>query len=384
MNYRLNCFVVLFVLAGQTGLIELSLASKVQAAPPEVAPKAEKWDVNAPAGLVTREIGIKVDSGTWMNIDVSRDGRLIAFDLLGDIYVMPIAGGKPVRIAEGLAYDQQPRFSPDGRRIVFVSDRGGGDNIWVMNVDGSDKRQVTKEDFRLLNQPSWSPDGRFIVAKKHFTTGRSLGTGEVWLYHVSGGGGVPLVKRASEQLQKELGEPIYAADGNSIFYTRDVTPGPVFEYAQDSNTNLFEIERYDLKTGEISIAAAGFGGSVRPTPSPDGRKQAFVRRERARSKLYVKDLVSGEEHKIYDALDQDVQETWAVSGVYPNMAWTPDDQSVVFWAGGKIRRVDISSGAESIIPFQIDDTRIVIDATHPPVEVAPDHFTTTMPRWASV
>ncbi|MCR5875209.1 hypothetical protein LRS10_14035 [Phenylobacterium sp. J426] len=79
-----------------------------------------------------------------------------------------------------------------------------------MNADGSDKRQVTKEEFRLLNQPSWSPDGRFIAAKKHFTTGRSLGTGEVWLYHVSGGGGVPLVKRPNEQHQKELGEPTFA------------------------------------------------------------------------------------------------------------------------------------------------------------------------------
>lgn len=346
--------------------------------------KPEKWNVNAPPGMATREIRINVDNGTWMNVDVSRDGKLIAFDLLGDIYTMPITGGTLTRIAEGLAYDQQPRFSPDGKRIAFTSDRGGGDNIWVMNVDGSDKRQVTKEDFRLLNQPSWSPDGRFIVAKKHFTTGRSLGTGEVWLYHVSGGGGVQLVKRASEQLQKELGEPIYAADGKSIFYTRDVTPGPIFEYAQDSNTDLFEIERYDIETGEVSTAAAGLGGSVRPTPSPDGKKIAFVRRERARSKLYVKDLVSGEEHKIYDGLDQDVQETWAVSGVYPNMAWTPDSASVVFWAGGKIRRVTVADGASSVIPFHVDDTRVVIDATHPPVDVAPDRFATKMPRWANV
>lgn len=346
--------------------------------------KPDKWNVNAPTGLVTREVPIDVDTGTWMNVDVSRDGKSIAFDLLGDIYVMPITGGTPTRIAEGLAYEQQPRFSPDGKRIAFVSDRGGGDNLWVMNVDGSDKRQVTKEDFRLLNQPSWSPDGRFIVAKKHFTTGRSLGTGEVWLYHVSGGGGVQLVKRASEQLQKELGEPIYSADGKSVYYTRDVTPGPIFEYAQDSNTDLFEIERYDLTTGEVSTVVSGLGGSVRPTPSPDGRKIAFVRRERARSKLYVKDLVSGEEHKLYDALDQDVQETWGVTGVYPNMAWTPDSQSVVFWAGGKIRRVQLADGAASVIPFHVADTRVVVDATHPVVPVAPDRFTTTMPRWATV
>lgn len=346
--------------------------------------KAPKWDVNAPPGMTTRQVSINVDQGSWMNIDVSRDGRWIAFDLLGDIYTMPITGGTPTRIAEGLAYEQQPRFSPDGKRIAFVSDRAGGDNIWIMNVDGSDKRQVTKEDFRLLNQPSWSPDGRFIVAKKHFTTGRSLGTGEVWLYHVSGGGGVQLVKRASEQLQKELGEPIFAADGKSVFYTRNVTPGPIFEYAQNSNTDLFNVERYDLETGEVSTAISGAGGSVRPTPSPDGKKIAFVRRERAKSKLYVRDLASGEERKIYDALDQDVQETWAVTGVYPNMAWTPDGKSVVFWAGGKIRRVNSDGSGATEIPFRVNDTRVVVDATHPPVEVAPDRFTTSMPRWASV
>jgi imidazolonepropionase-like amidohydrolase/Tol biopolymer transport system component len=352
---------------------------------PAVNPaKPEKWDVNAPPGMVTHQIPINVSEGSWMNVDVSPDGRWVAFDLLGDIYTMPIAGGTPTRIADGLAYEQQPRFSPDGKRIAFVSDRGGGDNIWVMNVDGSDKRQVTKEDFRLLNQPSWSPDGRFIVAKKHFTTGRSLGTGEVWLYHVSGGGGVPLVKRASEQLQKELGEPIYAPNGKSVYYTRNITPGPIFQYAQNSNTDLFHIENYNLETGEVTTAASGAGGSVRPTPSPDGKKIAFVRRERTRSKLYVRDLASGEERKIYDDLDQDVQETWAVTGVYPNMAWTPDAKSVVFWAGGKIRRVNADGSGAAEIPFHVQDTRVVIDATHPQVEVAPDTFTTKMPRWPTV
>ena len=170
MAYRLTATAIALVLmAGQAW-------AQTPPATPKAAPTADakppKWNVNAPPGMTTREIRIAVDSGTWMNVDVSRDGKLIAFDLLGDIYVMPITGGTPTRIAEGLAYDQQPRFSPDGKRIAFVSDRGGGDNIWVMNIDGGDKRPVTKEDFRLLNQPSWSPDGRFIVAKKHFTTGR--------------------------------------------------------------------------------------------------------------------------------------------------------------------------------------------------------------------
>lgn len=342
--------------------------------------KPVKWDVAAPPGLTVRQIEINTDQGSWMNIDVSPDGGTLVFDMLGDIYTMPVSGGTPTRIAEGLPFETQPRFSPDGRRIAFTSDRGGGDNIWIMNLDGSDKRQLTKEEFRLLNQPSWSPDGRFIAAKKHFTTGRSLGTGEVWLYHVSGGAGVQLVKKPNEQHQKELGEPIYAPDGKSIYFTRNITPGPIFQYAQDSNGQIFDIERYDIETGETETAVAGVGGSVRPTPSPDGKKIAFVRRERTKSKLYVKDFTTGEERKIYDTLDQDVQETWAVTGVYPNMDWSSDSKAIYFWAGGKIRKVDWQSGAASEIPFRISDTRGVIDPPRPPVEVAPAEFTTSMPR----
>jgi imidazolonepropionase-like amidohydrolase/Tol biopolymer transport system component len=347
-------------------------------------PAPAAWDVNAPTGAALRTVAIDTDEGSWMDVDVSPDGRTLAFTLLGDIYTMPIGGGTPTRIAEGLAWEVQPRFSPDGRRIAFTSDRGGGDNIWVMNADGSDKRQVTKEEFRLLYQPAWSPDGRFIAAKKHFTTGRSLGTGEVWLYHVSGGGGVLLVKRESERHQKELGEPVFAPGGGAVYYTRNVTPGPIFEYAQDSNGNLFNIERYDLATGEVTTVVSGEGGAVRPTPSPDGRKLAFVRREAGRSTLYVKDLASGAERRVHDALDRDVQETWAVTGVYPNMDWTPDSRSIVFWAGGKLRRVDFDGARAAEIPFRIADARSVAQAPHPQIAVAPDRFTTKMTRFAEV
>ena len=87
-----------------------------------------------------------------------------------------------------------------------------------MDTDGENAEQVTKEKFRLLNNPTWSPDGRFIAARKHFTTSRSLGTGEIWLYHTSGGGGVKLVKRPNENFQKELGEPMFAPDGKIYLF----------------------------------------------------------------------------------------------------------------------------------------------------------------------
>ncbi|MDG6077852.1 amidohydrolase [Erythrobacter litoralis] len=346
--------------------------------------KDESWDVSAPRGAQLRDVPIRTDEGTWIDVDVSPDGRTIAFALLGDIYTMPIGGGTPTRIAEGLAWEVQPDFSPDGSQIAFTSDRGGGDNIWIMNADGSNKQQVTKEDFRLLNQPSWSPDGRYIVAKKQYTTERSLGTGEVWLYHVSGGGGVQLVERASEALQKELGEPVYAPDGNSIYYTRNITGGPIFEYAQDSNAGIFNIEKYDIDTGEVTTAVGGYGGAVRPTPSPDGNTMAFVRRDKDQSQLWVKNVATGEERMVYGQLDLDMQETWAVYGVYPMMDWTPDGRSIVFWAGGKIRRVNADGSGLAEIPFRIDDTRAVANAPHPVIDVAPASFTAKIPRFASI
>ncbi|MHA7820930.1 MAG: amidohydrolase family protein [Erythrobacter sp.] len=344
----------------------------------------ESWDIEAPRGATIEQVPIRTDEATWMDVDVSPDGRTLAFTVLGDIYTMPISGGTPTRIASGLAWEVQPRFSPDGSRIAFTSDRGGGDNIWIMNTDGSDKRQVTDEDFRLLNQPYWSPDGRFIIAKKHFTTQRSAGTGEIWMYHVSGGGGVAVIERPSEDFQKEIGEPAFSPDGSAIYFTRNTTPGNTFIYAQDSQSGIFAIERHDLETGEVTTAVDGYGGAVRPTPSPDGKEIAFVRRDKDQSQLWVKDIASGRERMIHGALDLDLQETWAVYGVYPNMDWTPDSRSIVFWAGGKLNRIDRDGSNIAVIPFVIDDTRGIADAPHPAIEVAPDRFVTTMPRFGQL
>lgn len=349
--------------------------------------KEKKWDVAAPP-LEFRKILIDVDEGTWMNVDVSPDGRTIAFDLLGDIYTMPVAGGTATRIADGMPFEMQPRFSPDGTKIAFTSDRGGGDNLWIMNRDGSDKRQVSKETFRLVTAPDWSADGRFLIGRKHFTTQRSLGTGEIWMYHLGGGDGVKLVKRPNESYQKELGEPVFVPNavnngGESLYYSHNTTQGDIFQYAQDTNAEVFAIERFDIASGKATRVAGGAGGAVRPTPSPDGKTLAFVKRERGRSKLYLQDLATGAQKKIYDALDQDMQEAWAVHGFYPTMDWTPDSKSIVFWAGGKIRRVT-TDGAASEIPFQVADDRFVVDPPRPTVDVAPDDIHTTMPRFAAV
>ena len=368
-----------------TRFIATLAASTILASAPGLAfqdnDEAE-WDVANPP-LPTRSIPIEVSEGSWMSLDVSPDGQTIAFDMLGDIYTMPVGGGVATNISSGLPWEYQPRFSPDGSRIAFTSDRGGGDNIWIMNADGSDARQLTDESFRLLNNPTWHPSGRYIAARKHFTTQRSAGTGEIWMYHVLGGNGVQLVERPNENFQKELGEPIFSPDGRYVYYTQNVTSGNTFIYAQDSNTELFNIRRYDLETGEIDTVVEGAGGAVRPAPSPDGRYMAFIRRDRIQSGLYIKDLRSGEERRLVETVDQDMQETWGVTGMYPNMDWMPDSSAIVYWADGTFHSVDVASGAVTDIAFEVSDTRDVIDPPRPQVEVAPDTFTTRMPRFAT-
>ena len=340
-----------------------------------------RWDVNNPPGE-NYQANIDVTEGTWMNVTVSPDGQTLAFDLLGDIYSIPVKGGTARPLTHSIAWEMQPQFSPDGKMIAFTSDAGGGDNIWVMNVDGSQPRQVTKESFRLLNSPSWSPDSQYIAARKHFTSRRSLGAGEIWLYHVAGGTGLQLNKRPNDQ--KDLGEPAFSSDGEKVYFSRDSTPGKVFEYSKDANKVIYEIFSIERKSGKVKKEVSGFGGSVRPTPSPDGRYLAFVRRIRNQSSIFLKDLITGREFPIYQSLDRDMQETWAIHGVYPTLAWTPDSKALFFWAGGKLQRLEAVTQVASEIPFHVKTTKSMRKAVKFKHDPAPSTFETQMLRWVQV
>jgi len=339
--------------------------------------QAQKWNVEAPPGP-QKKVTITTDEGTWMNLDVSPDGKTIAFDLLGDIYSIPITGGKATLLAGGKAWEIQPRFSPDSKQISYTSDKDGGDNIWIMNADGSDKHPVTKENFRLLNNASWTPDGQFLVARKHFTGTRSLGAGEMWLYHKNGGEGIQLTKRKNDQ--QDAGEPIVSPDNKFIYWSEDVTPGPYFQYNKDPNAGIYAILRLNRLTGDIETVTGGTGGACRPQISPDGRLMAFVKRVRLKSVLYLHDLSTGEEWPVYDDLSHDQQETWAVFGVYPNFNWTPDSKNIIFYAKGKIWKLDINSLNAVQIPFEATAQQTITEALHYPQKVFQDQFQVKMIR----
>ena len=351
------------------------------AAPPDTtAEVSDTWDVSAPHGP-TKAVRFTTTEGTWMNLDVSPDGRTIVFDLLGDLYLLPIEGGTARRLTSGPAFDLQPRFSPDGTRLSFTSDRAGGDNIWTMAADGSDPQQVTEEDFRLLNNAVWTPDGGYLIARKHFTSGRSLGAGELWLYHRSGGAGLRLTERRNDQ--QDAGEPAVSPDGRYVYFSEDLTPGPSFEYNKDPNAGIYAIRRLDRTTGELDTILQGPGGAARPQPSPDGRRLAFVRRVRDETALFLYDTETGAETPLTGGLSRDQQETWAIFGVYPNFAWTPDGSALVLWANGGLHRVDAATGAMTAIPFSAEVDQTVTEAVRSTRPAAEDRLTVRMIRDAA-
>ena len=324
--------------------------------------ESKKWDVNNPhKDWNYKNFNLKTDEGTWMNLDISPDGETIVFDMLGDIYTMPITGGKATALRTGLAYEVQPRYSPDGTYISFTSDAEGGNNIWVMTADGTNAKAITKEKFRLLNNAVWTPDGKSLVARKHYTSQRSVGAGEMWQYPLVGSAGLQITKRKNDQ--QDVNDPSISPDGRYLYYAEDMYPGGFFQYNKDPNSQIYVIKQYDFTTGKTKTITGGPGGAARPIISRDGKNLAFVKRIREQTVLYIHDLATGEEKPIYFDLDKDQQEAWAVFGVYPYFSWMPNNRDLVFWSAGKIHSINIDSKVIKNIPFEID-TSIKLTETH--------------------
>ena len=348
------------------------------------AEEKAKWDVSSDQ-YHTQELSIDTTTTTWSNVTVSHDGKTLVFDMLGDIYSVPIGGGEATALTHGIEWNYQPRFSPDGSQIAFVSDRAGGDNLWIMNADGSDAHAVTDEAEHLVHNPAWSPDGDYLVGRKGYYSTRSIPAGEIWMFHHGGGNGVNLVKRPNaESDQKNRSEPSFSPDGKYVYYSADITPGKVWQYNKNSVGSVFAIKRLELATGETSTVVSGPGGAIRPTPSPDGKSLAYLKRRLGLvNQIMVKDLESGLERLVFDGFERDLQESSGSEGNAPAIAWLPDGQSIAFWTEGKFHRVNVADGAVSEIPVLVKTTKKIRPALRNKVQVATDEFEVNGIRWAS-
>ena len=331
-----------------------------------LVPLVAQEQAPAPAladGLVLtteRTIDFTTDEVTWLSLDVSPDGRTIVFDVLGDLYTLPIGGGEATRIIGGLSFESQPTWSPDGTTIAFLSDRSGIENVWIADADGSHPRAVTKDGRtndrpQIMASPAWTPDGQYLVVSK--SRPPDPGTFWLYLYHRDGGSGVRVGAPPPPQTSPDAPGPPPAPPANRLGAV--VSPdGRFIYYAQRTGTftynarfPLWQIYRHDRDTGDVSQITNAQGSAMRPVLSPDGTWLVFATRYKTDTALRIRNLETGAERWLVSSVTRDDQESRASRDTLPRYDFMPDGQSIVVPVLGKLQRIDIATGAATPIPF---------------------------------
>lgn len=358
------------------------------------------WDTTKARGT-TRDIAFSISEGTWMSASSTPDGQWIVFDLLAHVYRVPAAGGQAECLTQdsGVALNFHPRVSPDGKAIAFISDRKGQNNLWLMDVDGRNVREVfTNRDVRVF-EPSWSPDGNWIVVRR-----QDVGTPQppqpvvgIWMYHRNGGSGVELVGRDA----RGAAWPTFSPDGKYVYFHQGVGPAPVAGRA-DFLSGAFQIKRVRLEDGHVEDVTAGLagqqsrtsnGGAIAAELSPDGRFMTFARRMHdqvieykghkfgPRTALWIRDNQSGAERVLLDPIEVDMVEGMKTWRVLPGYHWSKDGRTIVISQAGKLKRLDVESGKASDIPFTASVKRTISGMAYKSFELSDGPLDVKFARW---
>ena len=319
--------------------------------------------------ITTRSLKFATSEATWLSLDLSPDGRILVFEILGDLYTLPAAGGTATRFTSGPAYDMQPHFSPDGKRIVFVSDRNGSENLWIADADGTNARALTTGENVNYVSPVWTPDGQYVVATKDT---------QLWLWHKDSGTGVQMTGRGAPgsgspgNSPPSILGPAFGKGANTLWVNvrgglgggigdGDGVPDPETEPGDPARSSArllgsYQIAQVDRESGRLQIRTHELEGALRPVPSPDGKWLVYATRYDAREALKLLDLATGEEKW----LAMDVQRDDYQGGgsrdrdVYPASAFTPDSRALITSFGGKIWRIAVPSGERTELPFRAE------------------------------
>jgi Tol biopolymer transport system component len=345
------------------------------------------WDTTRPRGH-TREIDFTTSEGTLQALDISPDGQWIVFDLLAHVYRVRASGGRAECLTQGsgIALNYDPRYSPDGRQIAFVSDRSGQNSLWVMQADGASPRLVAEGGEHWLVQPAWSADGRALIATNYLIHRLSSQdwtvSSQLWRYPLDGS---PPGRLTGAGLDYVVA-PALSPDGRHVYYEKMDQPRSTEDYFLISGSH--HLRRLELESGADeavteSPAPRPHAYAAAPQVSPDGRTLSFVRRMplehttyRGRdsahaSGLWLRDLASGRERKLVSPVMPDHFDT--SDGYHlrfsPGYAWARDGRSIVYTEGGGIRRVDVGTGEVASIPFEARVRRTISQMARPRLHI---------------
>ena len=314
---------------------------------------------------MTRDVSFETSDGTWMSLDVSPDGKTIVFELSGDLYTMPVSGGTATRITSGPAFDSQPRWSPDGKHLVFLSDRSGAENVWLCDPDGSHPKALTKGTNNLYASPAWTPDGNYIVVSR--TSGVLGSVYELWLIHKDGGLGAAMLRVQPGPNQPPPMNTLGAAFGKDPRYIWVSRHRGGFGY--NLQYPLWQLAIYDRQTGRLFTQTDTYGSAMRPALSSDGKWLVYATRYDAETGLRLRNLVSGDERWLVYPATRDDQESRFTRDLYPGYAFTPDNQAIIVSYGGKIHRVAVPSGQATDVPFTAKVEQQLGPMVHLPIRV---------------
>ena len=307
-----------------------------------------------------RHLRFDETQATWMSLDIAPNGQTVTFELLGDLYQMPVTGGEAHCIACGMPFDAQPAYAPDGNSLAFTSDRDGNDNLWISNADGTNPRALSKlNDNTVFISPAWSADGKSVYVSRFKP---DINAFELWSYPTDNSSPEQIThaKPAPDTPKDSRGNALGAAisaDGRYLYYEAETGLG----FDDERTFPLWHIVRRDLHSNEERTIITAPGSAFRPVPSPDGKHLVYATRYHGQTGLRIRSLEanpdprldSNEDSWLLYPIQRDDQEASASRDLIPRYAFTPDGKAILLNYGGQLHRLDLSTHSTTSIPFVV-------------------------------
>ena len=296
-------------------------------------------------------VSFEVSEGTRLAFDVAPDGRTVAFDLLGQIWLLPADGGTAKAATDAVhvpAEDVDPSFSPDGKWIAFVGRRPGGRGLWLMPAGGGGMRRLTTGESSYADpEPAWSPDSSKLV----FVRGGALLTLDV-------ASGSTTELRVDGLPKGPVRSPAWSPDGRQVAVVHGWAAERPGGFGPDPGGRLYAVPR---EGGEATPMLADVTTLSRPAWSPDGRRLAYVAREAGLgSRLWVADLAGQTRRAVEVGGELETR----------RLRWFPDGRAVAYVADGRLWRADLEGGTPREIRFVARVELPREQTSLPPVRVA--------------